>query len=64
VSVKEMAELIGRHMSVSFESVAITCKVIDLKMAYGRPRLLVAPVAGSGQQWIETSRVLAFQGVK
>ena len=57
MTVKAMAELIGRHVSVRYESLEITCRVEDAKVSYGRPRLLIAPLTGSGQQWIESTRV-------
>jgi len=36
----------------------IDCKVIETKTSYGRFRLLVEPVAGCGQVWIEASRLV------
>lgn len=31
--------------------------IVDIKMAYGQLRYLVAPVAGRGRVWVDSSRV-------
>jgi hypothetical protein len=37
----------------------VACTVIDVKSVYGRERVLVTPVAGAGERWVElTSLVL------
>ena len=58
-TVTEMLSAIGTHVLVSFEAVRIECRVTDAKNSYGRVRLQVSPVAGSGSQWIETGRIAA-----
>lgn len=57
MDVKQAAEYIGKTVTVRLESLAVACKVLDVKQAYGNWRLLVEPVAGSGQQWVDVSRV-------
>jgi hypothetical protein len=32
-------------------------EVSDAKLTYGRIRLLIKPVAGSGEQWVESGRL-------
>lgn len=53
----DMAPAIGQRVSVNFESVRVTCQVRNVKSSYGRVRLLVAPESGSGEQWVEVSRL-------
>ena len=56
---KAMIPAVGQRVSVSMESLTVTCEVLDCKSSYGRVRLLVAPLAGSGSQYVEMSRVSA-----
>ena len=54
---KNMAVAIGAQVSIRMENLLINAEVIDAKAAYGRPRLLVRPLSGFGEQWVELSRV-------
>ena len=56
---KQMLPAVGQRVSVKMESLTVTCEVLDCKSSYGRVRLLVAPLAGSGSQYVEMSRVSA-----
>ena len=53
----EMVPAVGTVVMVSFESVNVACSVVDVKESWGRPRLLVAPMKGNGQQWVEMGRI-------
>ena len=53
----EMIPAVGATVMVAFESIHVTCTVRDVKMSYGRPRLKVQPVNGSGEQWVDLARV-------
>jgi hypothetical protein len=54
----EMRELIGRIGTIPGDgSMRIEVEVRDVKSAYGVPRVLVAPIAGIGQAWINADRV-------
>lgn len=55
----QMIPAVGQDVMVRMESLSVSCKVLDVKCSYGRPRLLIAPLSGGGQQWIETSRITA-----
>jgi hypothetical protein len=55
-----MIPAVGQTVQVRFEDLKITAQVVDVKMAWGRPRLLIEPVAGQGQQWIELPRVVGL----
>lgn len=56
-TVRQLLPAIGTLVAVRFESLVIECRVIDAKNAYGTVRILVAPLAGSGTQWVELTRV-------
>lgn len=49
---------IGTKVMVRMESLVVECKVLDAKNAYGRVRLLINPVSGSGAQWVLEDRVV------
>jgi len=53
-----MIPAVGTEVLVRFEKIQIACAVRDVKMSYGVPRLLVAPAAGQGEQWIELGRLV------
>jgi hypothetical protein len=54
---KDMIPAIGSAVTVRFEDLTIACTVSDVKISWGKPRLLIIPVSGMGQQWVELSRV-------
>lgn len=62
----EMIPAVGQRVMVRCDELNVDCKVIDVKTAWGKPRLLVAPVAGSGQQWVslDRARVMAVSVAK
>jgi len=41
------------------EDMVINCRVTDAKSAWGQVRLQVEPLAGSGSQWVDISRITA-----
>jgi hypothetical protein len=53
----DMIPAIGARVSVRFESIQIEATVKNVKNSWGQPRLLIAPVSGSGEQWVELGRV-------
>lgn len=56
-TVRQLFPAIGTTVSVQFESIQVQCVVTDAKNAYGKVRLFVTPVAGTGEQWIELERL-------
>lgn len=55
----DRAALMGARVTVRFQDLAVTCRVCNATVnTDGRLRLEVCPVAGSGFQWIESSRVI------
>ena len=59
-TVKQLQPALGDTVGVSFEKLTIACRVLDAKNSYGQVRLLVAPLAGDGEQWIELGRLRAI----
>lgn len=57
LTVQTMQSMIGKIVELRFEYLSVSAEVIDAKSSYGKVRLLVKPVSGSGQQWIEESRI-------
>lgn len=54
---REMAEMIGTTVQVKVESFQVPMTVTDAKVAYGNRRLLVSPIGGRGQAWVDASRI-------
>jgi len=52
-----LALFIGKSGAVRCEYVSVDVTVADAKRSYGRTLLLVRPVSGSGEQWVEESRI-------
>jgi hypothetical protein len=56
-----MIVLVGRTVQVRFEKVSVLCNVVDSRSQWGRTDILIEPVGGSGQQWVEKNRVVVTQ---
>lgn len=57
LTAKTMLPAIGQQVNARFEDLTIHCTVQDVKQSYGRIRLLIVPVSGTGSQWVEMQRV-------
>lgn len=53
---REMAEMIGTTVRVKVEGFTVPMTISDVKVAYGNKRLLVSPIGGSGEAWVDASR--------
>lgn len=53
----EMEPVIGRTYLIRFEGIEVPCRVKDLERSYGKLRMEVEPVNGTGRQWIDSSRI-------
>jgi hypothetical protein len=58
-TVRELSPAMGETVHVRLESFTVPCIVLDVKNAWGNVRLLVKPVLGLGEQWIELGRLVA-----
>lgn len=52
-----MLPAVGALVEVRFEKLFVNCTVADVKSSYGKPRLLIRPVKGAGEQWVELDRI-------
>ena len=48
----------GKQGLYSVGTLKILVIINDARLAYGRTDVLIVPVNGSGEQWIESSRVI------
>lgn len=53
----QMIPAVGTDCAVRFETIEIKCRVLDVKTAWGKVRLLITPFVGRGEQWVELNRV-------
>ena len=52
-----LALYIGKTGMLRCEYLSIDVTIADAKRSYGRTLLLVRPVSGAGEQWVEEGRV-------
>ena len=52
-----LALYIGKTGALRCEYLSVDVRIVDAKRSYGRTLLLVRPVSGSGEQWVEEGRV-------
>jgi hypothetical protein len=55
MSQKELAQYVGRTATFVFKAFAelqFTVRIIDTKIEFGQDRVLITPVAGEGEQWV------------
>jgi hypothetical protein len=43
---------------VQFDKMRIKVKVIDSRKSFGRDDVLITPVAGDGEQWVDLTRLM------
>jgi hypothetical protein len=53
----EMIVAVGTMVQLRAGELWIDSTVLDVKVSWGKNRLLLAPVAGDGTQWVEMSSV-------
>jgi len=52
-----LALYIGKACVLRCEYISVDVTIADAKRSYGRTLLLVRPVSGSGEQWVEEYRI-------
>lgn len=57
MTANQMLPAIGQIVAVNFESIVVSCTVRDVKTSWNKVRLLVAPILGEGEQWVEMPRI-------
>lgn len=55
MTANEMTPAIGATVELSADGLYVACTVADVKFSWGKPRLLVRPIAGRGERWVELS---------
>ena len=60
MTVKTLHQAIGQTVGLRLEGFIIPMTVLDVKTSYGKARFLVSPNHGSGEQWVEISRLVAL----
>jgi hypothetical protein len=56
-----LALYIGKTGILRCEYLSVDVTIVDAKRSYGRTLLLVRPVSGSGEQWVEEGRVTGIE---
>ena len=59
-TVRELMPALGEQVAVRFEDMIFDCTVLDAKNSWGKVRILVQPIKGTGQQWIELGRLTRY----
>lgn len=54
---QQMMAAVGRVGLLMIDSLRVPVEVLDSRYTFGRTDLLVSPVGGNGQQWVERARV-------
>jgi len=62
-TVQQLLPAVGSEVSIRVQDLVIRVTVLDAKNSYGQIRLLVTPVTGSGQQWIELGRLVVERSI-
>lgn len=55
---RELSLPIGCNVTINLDGLSVDCIVLDTKASWGQFRLLVKPVAGDGEKWIDAGRLL------
>lgn len=57
--IEKLLSTVGRTVRLKFSNgLAFDAMVLDGKVSWGKARIQVAPVAGTGTDWVEASRIL------
>jgi hypothetical protein len=57
MSAKELMEKVGTIAVISMEKIRIEVRITDARYNFGRTEYLVKPLAGAGEQWINSDRL-------
>ena len=63
MNTKDLQQYLGQEVLWSVAGIEVLCKVLDAKIAYGRPQWLIAPVAGSRCAWVREGLQFPKEGV-
>jgi hypothetical protein len=54
---RELAGLIGRDAAYRVAGLTMAVRVVDARTRFGGVDVLISPVAGSGEQWVQVDSV-------
>ncbi len=57
----EMIAAIGQQVIARFESLHIVVSVKDVRYVWGKPQVQIAPLHGTGFQWVELGRISSLE---
>jgi hypothetical protein len=57
MSAAELQELINRRVYLPVAGIDVECVVKNAKASYGKIRLLILPIRGKGETWVNASSV-------
>jgi cell division protein FtsN len=60
---KELMKALGKQAQLRLEGFSVAVTISDVKQAYGNTRYYVTPVNGTGEAWVDESRISNIQGV-
>ena len=55
-SAADLVQMVGKVVAVKKDDLEVYCRVENAKSSYGRHRLLVKPIVGNGETWVENWR--------
>ena len=56
---KQVEEFVGKKALYKMNlSLTIEVKVLDVRKIYGKEQYLIAPIAGSGERWVEDIKII------
>jgi hypothetical protein len=53
----EMQEILEKDCLLQMEKMQVRCIIRDVRVSFGREEVLVTPIGGDGQQWVNFDRV-------
>lgn len=60
-AVSELREWIGCTALLQCESLRVPVRCVDARRRWNRTDVLVEPIAGEGEQWVSTSRLVVME---
>jgi cell division protein FtsN len=54
---KELMKALGKQAQLRLEGFSVAVTISDVKQAYGNTRYYVTPVNGTGEAWVDESRL-------
>jgi hypothetical protein len=61
MTAREMIPAIGQQVMARFESLQIVVSVKDVRYVWGKPQIQIAPLHGTGFQWVELGRISSLE---